>query len=50
VRYKGVKDKYDNNEKHNKDRVKARLAKWQGGEVEKTIKCKMGKVPTEWLK
>jgi hypothetical protein len=33
-----------------KDRAKARLAKWRGGEVEKTIKCKMGKGSTEWLK
>jgi hypothetical protein len=30
-----------------KDGVKARLAKWQGGE---THQGKIGKVPTEWLK
>jgi hypothetical protein len=30
-----------------KDRIKASLAKWQSGEVEKTIK---GKIPTGGLK
>jgi hypothetical protein len=33
-----------------KDRVKVRLAKWQSGEVEKTIKSKMGKAPVGWLR
>jgi hypothetical protein len=33
-----------------KDRVKVRFAKWRSGEVEKTIKGKTGKVPTEGLK
>jgi hypothetical protein len=31
VRYRGVKGKGDNNEKH-KDRVQARLARWRSGE------------------
>jgi hypothetical protein len=30
-----------------KDGVKARLTKWRGGEVEKTIKNKISEVPTE---
>jgi hypothetical protein len=32
-----------------KDKVKARLVKQRCAEVDKTIKCKMGKVPIEWL-
>jgi hypothetical protein len=45
VRYRGDKGKGDNDEKHNHGQSQGKT-----DEVEKTIKGKIGKVPTNWLK
>jgi hypothetical protein len=38
VRYRGDKDKDDNNESITMDRVKARLVKWRSGEKQSRVR------------